>query len=269
MPENTIKTTDKDVNIKDYRIESALPKTLKDSNIIGIKIQYKSITISSDNADLKELNLHSLKLPIFMVIKYKNRKWSSYFEVAPKLNSDFNDITLRHFQIGGTVLFFYEKKPGFLWQFGVFYNQDTYGPFFMPLLGFDWKISEKSDCSVLLPAYMIFEQKISKKLYTGFEMEITGETYRLGGSSEYPNSFISQLGANKLMFLAEPRLFLDFYLAKHLVFYIKPGFRLFQKYEHFTEDDHIITNSKYVQGKFKNSFYAEAGIALRFRYDEK
>jgi hypothetical protein len=98
-------------------------------------------------------------------------------------------------------------------------------------------------------------------------MEMSGETFRLGGLQD--NSFVSQLGENKLTFLAEPRIFLDFYIAKHIVLYLKPGFRLFQKYEHYTEDDKIVSNSVYVQGKLKNSFYAEAGLALRFRYDEK
>jgi hypothetical protein len=269
LPDNTTNISDDNVSLKEYRFESAFPYTLKDSDIVGIKIQYKSFSLKSDNPDYKNLYLRSVKLPIFTFIKFKNPKWSTYLEISPKLNSDFENITFRHFQIGSTILFFYEKRTDFFWQFGVYYNQDTYGPFFMPLLGFNWKISDKSYCSGLLPAYLIFEQKLSKKLYTGFEMEMTGETFRLGGSTLEPNSFISQLGKNKLNFLAEPRLFLDFYLTKHLVFYIKPGFRLLQKYEHYTEDDHLVSNSEYVQGKLKNSFYAEAGIAFRFRYDEK
>jgi hypothetical protein len=272
LPDNKTNVMEDNVSLREYRLESVFPYTLKDSNIIGIKILYKSLKLSSDNPDYKDLNLHTIKLPFFTFLKFKNPKWSTYLEISPKLNSDFVNITFKHFQIGATVLFFKEKKPGFTWQFGAYYNQDTYGPFFMPLAGFNWKISDKSFCSLLLPAYINFEQKISKKLYTGFEMEMTGETFRLGGS-KYKDSYISQLGESKLTFLAEPRLFLDVYLTKHLVFYIKPGFRLFQKYEHFTNEDKLViktySKSEYVEGKFNDSFYTEAGIAMRFRYDEK
>jgi hypothetical protein len=268
LPENTTSISDDKVRQQEYRFESAIPITLKNKDIIGIKIQYKSFSMRNENPVYKDLNLHTIKLPIFTYLKFKNSKWSTYLEVSPKLNSDFKNINSRHFQIGATTLFLCQKNEKFSWQFGVYYNEDTYGPFFMPLLGFEWKISENSYCSVLLPAYLIFEQKISKKLYTGFEMEMTGETFRLG-ASQYKNSFISQLGENKLSFLAEPRLFLDYYLTKHLVIYFKPGIRLFQKYEHYTENDEIVSNSEYVQGKLKPSFYTEAGIAYRFRFDEK
>jgi hypothetical protein len=188
-------------------------------------------------------------------------------DVSPKLNSDFRNIGGRHFQIGGMILNYYKGKKDFYWQFGLFYNQDTYGPFFMPLLGFDWKIDERNYVAALLPTYICYERKLSPKFYAGFELELTGETYRLGESG-YTNSFISQLGENKLTFLTEPRLFIDYYVSPHWVIYAKPGIRFFQKYEHYTRADARITDSQYTEGILKNNFYVELGVALRFRYDE-
>jgi hypothetical protein len=52
------------------------------------------------------------------------------------------------------------------------------------------------------------------------------------------------------------------------VFYVKPGWRFFQKYEQYDTHDKRIENSDYVQGQLKNCFYIESGIAYRFRYDE-
>jgi hypothetical protein len=136
------------------------------------------------------------------------------------------------------------------------------------LLGIDWKINEKNYATLLLPAYLMYERKLSGKFYTGFEMEITDETYRLGGSI-YKDSYISDFGKNKLSGLIEPRLFLDYYLAKHLVLYLKPGMQILQKYEHYDSNDNRLINSDYVQGKLKDCFYVELGLAMRFRYDEK
>jgi hypothetical protein len=267
LPGTELKSNDEKVSPKELRIETALPYKLKNGDIFGIKPLYKTFTILG-NDSTKDLHLHSLRLPLFAIIKYKNPKWSMYFEISPKINSDFENITWNHCQIGATLLMFYEKKKDFFWQFGVYYNQETFGPYPMPLLGLDWKIDQKNYFAVLLPAYMIYERKLSTKFYTGFEAELMGETYRLGGSV-YKNSYISEFGENRFSFIIEPRLFIDYYIAKHLVIYVKPGMQLLQKYEQYDENDNKLSHSDYVQGQLKDCFYVEIGIALRFRYDEE
>jgi hypothetical protein len=268
MPATELKANDLSVRFNELRIEAALPIELKGGNIVGLKPQYKTFSLRSDDATLKDLKLHTFKLPLFTYLNFGDKGWSVYLDVSPKLNSDLRNITNKHFQIGGMFIFFKERNNNFFWQFGMFYNQDTYGPFFMPLFGFDWKISQRDYLAALLPAYLIYERKLSQKFYTGFELELSGETFRLG-DSEYENSYISQLGKSKLTFMTEPRLFFDFYVIPNLVLYFRAGMRLFHKYEHYTAEDERIEVPEYVEGKLKESFYMETGIALRFRYDEE
>lgn len=267
LPSAEFKDNDIPVRFKEYRIETALPVELNGGNIAGIKPQYKTVSFKSDDAGLKDLKLHTFKMPVFTYLKLGEKGWSVYIDVSPKLNSDLKNISGNHFQIGGMFIFLKERNERFFWQFGMFYNQDTYGPFFMPLLGFDWTLSEKDYMAALLPAYFIYERKLSAKFYTGFELELSGETFRLGGS-EYNNSYISQLGENQLTFMTEPRLFIDFYAVPHLVFYLRAGMRLFHMYEHYTIDDERLEAPEYVEGKLKENVYLEAGIAFRFRYVE-
>lgn len=267
LPPTSLVDTSQSVDFYEIRIQTTLPVELKNGNVIGVKPGYNTYSLKTDNYGMKNLQLHSVKIPFFIYWKLGNSKWYSYMDISPKLNSDFKNITSRHFQIGGMVIMYYQKREDFVWQFGVFYNQDTYGPFFMPLLGL-YIIKEKSYFEALLPAYILYERKLSSKFYVGFELELRGETFRLG-DSRYENSFISQLGENKLTFLTEPRLFLDYYITKNIVLYVKPGIRLFHKFEHYTEDDNRIEEYEYVQGTLKNSFYTEFGLALRFRYDEE
>ena len=267
QPGITMKDTSVSMSAYEYRFEAAIPLELKNDNIVGLKPQFKSIALTGDDLSSKDLKIYSVKIPVFAFIKWGDSKWSTYIDISPKLNSDFRNISGRHFQIGAMTINYYERKKDFFWQFGIFYNQDTYGPFIMPLAGFDWKIDELNYINILLPAYAIYERRLATKLYTGFEIELSGETYRMGGSV-YENSFISQLGEQKMTFLTEPRLFLDYYVAKHWVLYAKPGIRLFQKYEHYTEADERIHDSGYLEGILKNNFYIELGLAMRFRYDE-
>jgi hypothetical protein len=268
QPMLQIKDSTSNASLHEYRVELALPFTFESSDIVGLKPQFKSINLESEVAGNRPLQIYSLKMPVFAFIQWGESKWSSYLDVSPKLNTDFKNISLRHFQVGAMVLNYYERKKDFFWQFGFVYNQDTYGPFFMPLFGIDWKINEKDYFAALLPAYVIYERRLNAKYYFGFELELFGETYRVG-DSDFENSFISQLGDNKMTFLTEPRLFLDYYVSPHWVLYVKPGLRLFQKYEHYTEDDFPIENSEFIEGILKNQIYIEFGVAMRFRYDEE
>ena len=263
-----LRDNDLELKFREYRIETALPYEFENGNIFGVKPQYKTVFLGSDDDILKDLRLHTFKLPLFTYLQFGESDWSIYLDISPKLNSDLKNISWKHFQIGGMFLLFKDRNEKFFWQFGMFYNQDTYGPFIMPLLGFDWRITEKDYFAVLLPAYIIYERKLSTKFYTGFELELSGETFRLGGSA-YENSYISQLGENKLTFMTEPRLFLDYYILPHLVLYLRTGMRLFHMYEHYTIDDFRVQVPEYVEGKLKENFYMEAGIAIRFRYDEE
>ena len=107
--------------------------------------------------------------------------------------------------------------------------------------------------SVLLPAFGIFEFKASQKVYFGAEFELTGESYR-SGNSVYKNSFISNFGENKLTFLIKSRLFIDLYVTKNIVIYLKPGIRMFQKYEQFTVDDQMISAPDLISRNLKTVF---------------
>ena len=267
VPQTSLSDTNQGVDLFEVRFQTTIPIELKNGNTIGIKPSYGTMSLRTNNPELKNLQVHSFKLPFFIYWKLGDSKWSIYADVSPKLNSDLKNISGRHFQIGGMVIMYYEKREDFVWQFGVFYNQDTYGPFIMPLVGL-YMVNENSYFEILLPAYILYERKLSPRFYAGLEVELRGETFRLG-DSQYENSFISQLGENKLTFLTEPRLFVDFYITKHLVLYLKPGVRLFNKFEHYTEGDDRIENSEYIEGTLKNSFYTEIGLALRFRYDEE
>ncbi len=277
MPPTTVDGYTEPTNFNEFRADFALPYEFDNKDILGLKVNYKSVYLASNIDSLMDLKIYSFKLPIFGIYNFKNNDtWSMYAEISPKLNSDLKNISLSHFQIGGMVLFFKEKKKDLYWQFGIFYNQDTYGPFIMPLFGLDYKINEKNYLGVLAPAYFIYERKLSDKLYVGLEAELTGETFRLGEfqSKKLKDSYISQFGEDHFTFLVEPRLFIDFYISENMVAYLKPGVRMFHKYEHFLNETDLDDNgyddyagNYYMQGQLKDNFYLELGLAYRFRYD--
>lgn len=128
---------------QEFRIETALPYETEKGNTFGLKPQYKQIHLQSDDSSREDLKLYTLKMPVFAFVKWNN-KWSTYLEISPKLNSDMKDVEANHYQIGALNVNYLKWKEDFYWQFGFVYNQDTYGPFFMPLLGVDWKMDDRN-----------------------------------------------------------------------------------------------------------------------------
>lgn len=268
IPVNCLKEDENsDLTFTNYNIDFALPLEQKNKDVFITGAGFDKFKASTTETDQGSLNLTSVKLFLGYLHAWKNSRWTSYLEFTPKLNSDLKKIGSNHFQFGGIFLNYYQKSDNFNFQLGLFYNGETYGPFIVPLLGFEWNSGDRTFLSLLLPALMFYEYKLSKRIYLGAEIELTGETYRLGNSI-YANSFISNFGENKLTFLVKTRLFADFYIAKNLVLYAKPGFRLFQKYQQFTVDDKLMESPDRISGNLKNSFYIETGMAFRIRFDE-
>ncbi len=256
------------VNLQEYYAGLTLPLYTKGEDMAGVGIQYGYFGIENDDPVLKSLQLHSFKLRVLGYKTLANPKWSVYAELIPKLNSDLKNISSSHFQIGGIALLNLKKNEHFFWHFGLFFNMETFGPFPLPLVGFDKKLSDNCYINILLPPVIYFEYKLNKNLYSGAEVELVGETYRLGNSN-FDDSFISQFGESKFYFLMKTRLFIDYYLTQNLVLYVKPGYRFFRKYDHYNKEDEIITDSDYLTGELKEGFYLETGIAMRVRFENE
>ena len=72
---------------------------------------------------------------------------------APRLMSDLEKVDGKSFQFGG--LFMYEKKfrETLSMSFGLMYNQELFGPYFVPLINVNWQPAEKWRIAGLLPIY--------------------------------------------------------------------------------------------------------------------
>ena len=53
-------------------------------------------------------------------------------------------------------------------KFGLYYNKEFFGNYFMPLIGLDWKIDAKNNLFGVLPGYMIFEHRVTSKILLWF-----------------------------------------------------------------------------------------------------
>jgi hypothetical protein len=66
-------------------------------------------------------------------------------------------------QAGGAVLLTYKKHPDLKYKFGLFYNREFFGNFFVPLAGIDWKINNRLQLFGVLPGNLVLERKVSRR----------------------------------------------------------------------------------------------------------
>ena len=136
------------------------------------------------------INLHGIILRTGLYQKFdKGRGIQLLF--APRLMTDMKNIDGKSFQLGG--LFLYEKKfrETLSMSFGVMYNQELFGPYFVPLINLDWTIKDKWRIAGLLPIYA----KISYLINENFDLGISHfgliTTYALT-DPEYQGDYIER-----------------------------------------------------------------------------
>lgn len=245
----------------DYFVNVFVPKEFKNGNTLLIRAAYEDITCKPIPAvSPASLRFKAVSAPIGFQFLSKNKKWKSVFLAIPKLSSDFKSTSTDNFQMGAVSIFTYVKNDSLKFKFGLYYNKEFFGNFFVPLVGVDWKINSRFSLYGILPTSYKAEYKLSKNLYTGLNFRSFTRSYRFSDGS---NANYLRLAENQL------KLFLDIYIKKFVVF-IEGGASL-----GFTtslnEDINYQSQPNYpytsLFSKYKDNFVFNMGLAYRIRFD--
>ncbi len=108
--------------------------------------------------------------------KIKKSPWSIYTAFILRHNKEIDKNLNDAWQYGAAILTSYEKNKWLTLKFGLYYNKEFFGNFFMPLAGIDWKINERNNVFGVLPGNLTFEHKVNHSFY--YRICIQG-TYQL------------------------------------------------------------------------------------------
>lgn len=189
-------------------------------------------------------------------IKPLSKKWTLAGSLIPRWNGNADDVFNNSFQFGGSLLAAYKRSPNLIYRFGLYYNSEFFGPFFVPLLGIDWKISGKDNLFGVLPQILTYEHKVNDRFYWGANYRMFNNSYRIGylNLSTIPN----------YMRIVEMQLLLeaDVYLTKKIVFNIEAGHSFLRRLQLGTD-----TNGKdyYSDEDVNDGFVFKAGLVYRMR----
>lgn len=241
-----------------------LPMEQKNKDVILIGGDYTQLHFKTSGAINMQSDLYSTSLLLGADLGMKNQKWRTTVLLLPKINSDYKDISMDDAQLGGVLLFNYKKKENLKYHFGLYYNREFFGDYFLPLLGIDWKINEHMNLFGDLPNNMNFEYKISNSIYSGIALLTNISSYRLNASTG--GMYVRE--GDKTMGHDEVKIYLNAYLSKHLVVYAETGETFYRTYTLYNKANELQETASIFR-KSNDGMFVTFGIAYRFRLDKE
>ena len=193
--------------------------------------------------------------------KLKNTKWSIYTAFILRRNKEAEKKPDDIWQYGGVALATVEKNKNLSFKFGLYYNKEFFGNYFMPLAGIDWKINEKNNLFGVLPGNMTFEHKISQAFYFGGIFKAFTNSYRL---VTIDPCFSGDCSAKNYLRINDNQLgvFADVYLSKRIVVSSEIGYTAFRTYR-FGFKGKVV----HLKNDYKNdNYYIRLSMSYRLRF---
>ncbi len=244
----------------DYFLNFFLPKEFKNGNALLIRLnsEMMSSTITPDSSYTSKL--YAVSLSIGFQFLSNSKKWKTIVMGIPKIASDFKGAVNKYdYQYGGVFLANYTYSEKLKIKAGLYYNREAFGNFFMPLVGVDWKATDRISLYGLVPAnYKIEFNIIKNKFYAGLNFRGFGRTFRLSKTQNFDYVRYIEI---------QLKLFVDFVVYKNILVFGEFGYSLGKsplQYTYTTKDE-TFRNPIYTPLKKFPVF--NVGVAYRIRFD--
>lgn len=169
-----------------YSVNLLLPKPLKSGNTILFRIASENIHSEIVSTNSYASQVSSFSLAFGYQWSSSKQLWKTTVMGIPKLASDFKDaIVPKDWQYGALAITKYQLNAKIQLKAGLYYNREAFGNFFIPLLGIDWKASERLNFYGILPSnYTIEYQIFSKKGFAGVAFTAPTRSFHLSKSQQ-------------------------------------------------------------------------------------
>jgi hypothetical protein len=200
---------------------------------------------SSQISNMPAENYYGIGLPVTLSKMIPHSRWRFLLTGIIRMNDSSIDKNGK-IQVGGACMLGYKKNEKVTYKLGVYINDDLFGLFVIPLIGIDWKISNRDNLFGALPGFLTYEHKLNDYFYYGACFRAITNSY--AKTQGYWRIDENQLG-----------LYLDTYLTKNILFNIEAGHSILRKIR--TGEKNI---SKYDAG-VNDGLYFKVSLAYRIR----
>ena len=243
-----------------YILNLFYPKQFKNDNVFLVRINAELLHSSIDLEGSKSANVSSVAMPIGFQWVSESKKWKTVLMGIPKLASNFEStLTSKDFQYGGLFLENYSPNENLKIKFGLYYNREAFGNFFVPLLGVDWKATDRIYLYGILPSnYKIEFNVVKNKVYTGLDFKWLTRSFNISDSE--PENYMRF----EEVFL---KGFAECFIYKNILLSAEAGYSFGKsplQYDPATDDE---SNTNLLYTPLKNYPVFNFGICYRIRDD--
>lgn len=237
-----------------------IPKQFRNGNVLIIRANAEQLRSTYGKSPGYISDLYSFSMPLgfqFVARAKKDSSWRILVMAIPKLAGDLQDGLTHYFQCGGTALCTWQKSDRFKLKFGLYYNKECFGDFFVPLLGMDWKATDRLSFYGLLPNNFRMEIKCTPNFYTGIGFRNFKRSYKIQTYDKYDLVLVKETLV---------KVFADYYITKKIVLFAEGSYGLdYSLLQYDLADPKTRTHSDPVYSEMNNGFLFNVGLAFRIR----
>ena len=226
-PHNDFDSIAGNTTLQDFGVDITLPIKLNDSNAILTGLNLDQIkTKFHPLYDFQTVSTVNLKIGYN---KKHSKKWRGTYLFLPKISSDIKNITSKDFQLGALILMKYNKKENLKYNVGLYYNNELFGPFLVPLLGLYYKSkNDKFEANLTLPIWADVNYKLSKWVKFGANFSAFVRSYHLSENNAYVVKKSNEVFG-----------YLQFNLTKSVLVQMKTGHSIGRSYKIYNDNDKV------------------------------
>jgi len=123
-----------------------------------------------------------------------NDRWSVTGVLLPKIATDYKSFKKEDFQLGALSIAKYAKNDQLAYKFGLYYNSELFGPFFVPMAGFYYlSPGKRFEVNVMLPLQADVNFKLLNRIHAGANFNGQIRTYHLSGQNPlHPDAYVTK-----------------------------------------------------------------------------
>ena len=232
-PLNQFDSTETETRVQEFGMDVNLPIVLKDryTFLTGFTFGSSSARVSSENDDIS--SVYTVLLKLGMNINH-TEKWTGTYLFMPKLSSDLKKIGRKDFQFGGLVLIDYKKREKFKYRFGLYYNSELFGPYFVPLFGLYYlSDNDKFEINATLPVWLDLNYRLSSWFKVGSNFSGLTRTFNINEPQFAENGEYLVKQSNEIF------LYGQFEILKSFIIQTKIGYSIGRRYSIYDETDKV------------------------------
>jgi hypothetical protein len=270
-PPNAFDTSSSKTTLDQIDADLTVPIKLNERSAIITGFMYENFQTKLF-ADRGSVNFGSSVLKMGFNRQF-SEKWSGTFMALPKLASDYKNIGSKDVQVGGAVIMKCKKHDRLNYKFGLYYNSELFGPFFVPMVGMYYlSPNEKFETNIMFPLQADATYKLTPFLNVGTNFNGQIRSYHLTDVTPVDHSTYVARSTNEFY------AYLKFNFTKSISLQTKVGQSVGRSYKVYDENDRVdfglpatfIGHKRHqLNSNFSNGLIFQATFIYRFNLNKK